>query len=424
MLRSITELPQAQFSHADVQAGRLPALQAIMALEHGPIFRWAGGPRGEESVYMVGPEANRFVLHTGREHFSHDAGWTPIIGDALGKGLLNMDPPLHTHHRRLWNPAFTATAMEDYLPTIERVVAARVERWLGLPEVNALAETRAITFDAAACALAGFATRPQLDELRALFYLQDKADVARRTQLLLGLLAERRGAPADERSRDVVGKIMRARDEDGRPLSDAQIVDHINILLVAGHETTTVLSAWVLYLLATLPEQRQRIEAELDTLLGDDDGPLTLDALRRMKRLDNFIKEAGRLHAPLLNAPRGVVRAFEFGGYEIPAGAQVRLALAAGHLLPDVFAEPGRFDPERFAPPREEDRRTPYGLVTFGGGVRSCIGMHFAQIETKTLAAYVLRRYRLEVLDGPRPAHAGEFVGVPSEAIRLRVSAR
>jgi cytochrome P450 len=109
MAKSFAELPRAQFTYDDVRAGRLLALQATMALEHGPIFRWLieDGPEGDY-VYMVGPEANRFVLHTGHEHFSHDQGWTPIIGEPLGKGLLNMDPPEHTRHRKLWNPAFTA----------------------------------------------------------------------------------------------------------------------------------------------------------------------------------------------------------------------------------------------------------------------------------------------------------------------------
>ena len=78
---------------------------------------------------MVGPEANRFVLLSGREHFSHDLGWTPVIGETFGHGLLNMDPPEHTRHRALMNPAFTATFMAAYLPMMQRVIADRTAAW-------------------------------------------------------------------------------------------------------------------------------------------------------------------------------------------------------------------------------------------------------------------------------------------------------
>ncbi|MGZ3681568.1 MAG: cytochrome P450, partial [Ktedonobacterales bacterium] len=99
-----------------------------------------------------------------------------------------------------------------------------------------------------------------------------------------------------------------------------------------------------------------------------------------------FIRETGRLHSPVQNVPRGVVQDVEFAGYTIPAGTDVRLALAGCHRMERYFANPDTFDPDRFAPPREEDRKTPYSLVTFGGGPRLCIGVNFANIEVKALA--------------------------------------
>ena len=229
--------------------------------------------------------------------------------------------------------------------------------------------------------------------------------------------------PADYQPRDVVGMMARARDENGRALSDEQLLAHINILLVAGHETTTTLGAWMLYLLATMPEQRQRIVEELDRLLGNQVGPIPAEAVRSMRTLENFVKEVGRLYPPVLNVPRGVVSDFEFAGYRIPAGASIRLALGASHLLPRVFADPLRFDPDRFAPSREEDRRTPYGLVTFGGGPRICIGINFANIEVKVLAAHVLRHYDLEATTAP-PPHAGHWTAILPTGVWARVRER
>ena len=80
---------------------------------------------------------------------------------------------------------------------------------------------------------------------------------------------------------------------------------------------------------------------------------------------------------------------------------------------------------ERFAAPREEDKKAPYSLVTFGGGPRICIGVNFAQVEIKALAAHVLRRFDLDVLPGQeiRQIYA-PTIGAPTDGIRVRVTAR
>jgi cytochrome P450 len=422
MKKQLADLPQLHITENDIKSGRLAARQAEMALKYGPIYMCVVEDDSESSEYvcMVGAEASRFVFHTGREYFSHDRGWTPLIGVPLGQGLLNMDSPEHTRHRKMWNPAFTGPSIEAYLPVIERVIVARTSSWPQQAEVDVYREMQQITFAAAGWALAGFQPGPQLEELGQLFYQRAVRD--RRDQILLDLIAERRARPLDEQPGDVLGQIVRARDDDGQPLNDEQILAHINILLVAGHETTTSLGAWVLYLLATLPEQRRRIAAEIADVLGDTaPGLIAVEALRELKQLDNFIKEAGRLYSPVITVPRGVVREVEVGGYTLPVGTPVRLALAASHLLPHVFANPQRFDPDRFAPPREEDRRTPYGLVTFGGGSRICIGINFANIETKALAVHVLRHYRLAAVEGQRIVNAGHITGFLERGIRLRV---
>jgi cytochrome P450 len=128
------------------------------------------------------------------------------------------------------------------------------------------------------------------------------------------------------------------------------------------------------------------------------------------------------LYTPVLNLPRGVLQPFSFEGYTIPAGTTVRLALAAGHRLPWLFDAPERFDPARFAPPREEDKRRPYALVPFGAGPRTCIGSQFAQLEIKALIAHFLRSYLLEPVAGQRPVHAGFWVARIPFGIRVRVS--
>jgi cytochrome P450 len=445
MTKTMAELPIMRFTEYDYMSGDLSTRLAQFATDHGPIFKRSiveGPYAGIEMVYMVGPEANRFVMHTHREHFSHDRGWTPIIGETMGRGLLNMDDPEHARHRKMWNPAFAGAYMEAYLPVMQQVIAARTRKWVEQDQVDVHHEAREITFDIAAAALAGFEPGPAVDRLRQLFYTllygpgpsvegtyEDYmrlafAAQAELTNTLLQMIAARRNAPAAEGARDVLGMIARATDDDGAALSDAQVLAHVNILLVAGHETTTSLAAWVLYLLATQPAQRARVEAELDAALGDATEPIAVDAVRGLKVLDNFIRETGRLYPPVLHVPRGVVRDYEFGGYHIPAGAQVRLSLAGTHRLPQVWENPDVFDPDRLAPPREEDKRTPYALVTFGGGPRLCIGVNFANIEVKALVAHVLRHYTLAPVAGPAPVHSGFITAVLPHGIPLHVRPR
>ncbi len=438
-IKSMSEMPQVTFTNQDIMSGSFSALLARLAAENGPIFKlhdqWQTAAN-KEVVFLVGPEANRFVLHTQRDLFSHDQGWTPLIGDTMGQGLLNMDDPLHSRHRRLWNPAFASAYMAAYYPVVKEVIEHHTDNWTVRGEIDLYQEAREITFDVAAAALAGFKQGPEVDHLRDLFYQlihgYDPAlegfdeFIARRQKvgselsgILLSLIAARRKLPPADKPRDVLDMIVHARDEQGNGLDDLQVLAHTNILLVAGHETTTSLGAWVLYLLSVQPSYRQKILAELDALPANPDGGLP--ALRNAQLLDVFIKETGRLYSPVINVPRGVLKDFEFGGYRVPAGTLLRLSIGGSHHLPSVFENPEAFEPERFMPPRDEEKRTPYSLVTFGGGPRLCIGMYFAQVEVKALVAIVLHSFKLEPVENQTLRHAGHWTAFVPDGIRMKV---
>src|SRR5579862_6221357 len=114
MGESIGDVPEIWFPEDISMTGEYPARLARAAAELGPILRVSLEGRND-LIFMVGPDANRFVLHTHREHFSHEQGWTPVLGDWFGHGLLNMDPPEHTQHRKRMNPAFTSAFLGVYL---------------------------------------------------------------------------------------------------------------------------------------------------------------------------------------------------------------------------------------------------------------------------------------------------------------------
>jgi retinoid hydroxylase len=430
-MKTLADLPTITIPE-DYQT-RVGPFQAQMYQQHGPIFKaeWNHGT----VVYMVGPEANRFVLLEGRDAFSHDKGWTPIVGEMLGRGLLNMDGPEHNAQRKMMNPAFATDYMDRYLPIMNRVIQTRIADWAERGVVDVYDEARKITFDVAAEALVGFSPGAEVDEFRRLFTILLQGDPAStneeqayaawmnaRNQLgpmLMEQIHARRQAPTD----DVLGMLVRARDAQGNALSDEQLLGHTNILLVAGHETSTSLSAWLLYLLAENPAYLERVRAELRETMGEVlDGEPTLEAVKRMKVLGYALSEAERLYPPVANGPRGASRDFEFNGYTIPVDTRVVYGIAGGHMLPSVWANPERFDPDRFAPPREEDKKHPYALVGFGGGPRVCIGINFATVEIKAMAAIILSRFNLEITDRPQQVYQG--TGFPMGGIKLRVTER
>jgi cytochrome P450 len=407
---------------------RLGSFLAQMYEQHGPIFRSVFF--GDDVVYLVGPEANRFVLSSQRLKFSHREGWRVVVS-LFGNGILTMDGEEHAQHRQMMNPAFTMNYMERYISLMQQIINRRISTWEH--EIDIYEEMRKITFDVAAEALAGLETGAELDYFRELFVeiielggrVTDKDEYKRElnrlraemSNILLPKIQERRKNPTD----DILGTMVQARDAHGHALTDEQIVGHTNILLVAGHETTTSLSAWLFYLLTQQPAYTARVKTELSTLV-DDSKDIDLATLKQMKLLDYAIDEAERLYPPIGNGPRGAAEDFEFDGYHVPAGKRVFYSIAATHLNPRIFAHPEMFDPERFAPPREEHKAIPYSLVGFGGGPRICLGVNFAQVEIKLIVQAVLARYHLELADEKKPLqYYRGHTGYPQSGIKIRL---
>ena len=104
------------------------------------------------------------------------------------------------------------------------------------------------------------------------------------------------------------------------------------------------------------------------------------------------LDETLRKYPPAWIGPRRSVEHFEFAGHTVPGGAYVNYCSWASHRLPDVLPEPERFAPS--ASPPEARATLPKGAyVPFGGGSRTCIGMRFGQLEIRTIATLILRRF-------------------------------
>ena len=380
---------------------------------YGRIFK--SRTYGYREITMLGPEANEFILSSHRHHFEWAGGHELFFHRRLFRqNIFLMDAEEHAHHRKLILPAFHGRAIRGYFEVMRNSAEEYAQRWAATGRIRAFPEMRALTFDIASQLLLGAGTGRQTRHLSGLFDTLSRGMTAfprwdipvtryGKARRAVDRIARFIRATLDDRRRqggtDVLARLATAEDEEGNRLSDDAIVSHLITLVIAAHDTTTSSLTWLLYELDRRPEVLERV---IEELAGVCDGaPLAVEHMAELKYLDRVLKEVERLHPAVSGAPRRVVKAFEFDGYHVPEGAIVWYSTIFTHRMPEVFADPDVFDPDRFAPPRSEDVRTPFGLVGFGGGPRACIGRGFARMEMKAIVAAILSGYRWRVESDP-----------------------
>lgn len=211
------------------------------------------------------------------------------------------------------------------------------------------------------------------------------------------MLVRRRESPFDEP--DFLQTLSTATYSDGSAVPDDVLVNLVLLLLWAGHESTTGHLSWALVELLRHPELLARARSEADAVLDEiGDGPLDLEAVRRLPFIDACIHEAERLYpiAPVLI--RKATTDFDFAGYTVPAGTQVFTSPVVNHRLPDEHADPDTYHPDRYLGPDAKAERAK--LMGFGGGVHKCLGTRFAKLEMTIILARLLRRYDMELTTG------------------------
>ncbi|KAF6003280.1 hypothetical protein F1559_002642 [Cyanidiococcus yangmingshanensis] len=203
---------------------------------------------------------------------------------------------------------------------------------------------------------------------------------------------------------DVLQVFMDSTYRDGTSLTDEQITGLLIAVLFAGQHTSTITGTWTGLLMLRNPELVARVRSEQKQILYDESGRFRIDydALLRLENLHRCIKEALRMFPPLIFLMRQVVQPRSYRGYVIPKDDIVAISPPISMRLAEVFAEPDRYDPDRYAAPREEDKRAPFSHIGFGGGRHACMGEQFAYLQIKTIWSVLLRDFDLEPL-GPLP---------------------
>jgi sterol 14alpha-demethylase len=227
------------------------------------------------------------------------------------------------------------------------------------------------------------------------------------------LLAGRRDAPVDPP--DFLQMLTRAVYPDGAPVPEHIKINLILTLLHAGHETTTGHLCWALVDLLRNPAELAKVRAQA-TELVDPGRPLDLGLMHRLDTLDRALHESERLHPITTGMVRRAAESFEYAGYRIPKGAIVLADPRLSHRLPEVFADPDRYLPDRFT----GNKLARQSLIGFGGGVHKCIGMRFAYLEMQVILTRLLERFDFELIDtGVQPV-PGQKVKWPQRPCRVR----
>ncbi len=215
-------------------------------------------------------------------------------------------------------------------------------------------------------------------------------------QVVLGFIAERRRS--GETPADLLSMLMGARDEDtGAAMSDRQLVDEVKTIFLAGIETTSTALSWTWYLLARNPQTHTRLTNELAAQLGGQ--PARFEDLSRLPLLSSILQESLRLYPPIWIIGRSVDEADEVGGHVLPKGSMVMLSPYVTHRRADLWREPERFDPDRFAEDRSVDLDN-FSYFPFGGGPRLCIGNAFALMLARLTLATLAPHIRPELVAG------------------------
>ena len=201
----------------------------------------------------------------------------------------------------------------------------------------------------------------------------------------------------EDAERDLLDVLMSVKNEDGTPRFIPDEVTGIFIsMMFAGHHTTSGTAAWTLIELLRNPSELQAVLAEQHELASSRE-EVSYQALREMPRLESAIKEALRLHPPLILLLRVAKQDFETNGYLIPEGKLVAASPAVSNRIASDFADPDTFSPERYLEPRVEDRENRWSWIPFGAGRHRCVGAAFAMMQLKAIFSVLLRGWDFEL---------------------------
>ncbi len=433
------------------------ALDQLLAHYGDTMHMYLGGVR--PSVVSRDPALVQHILQKNHRRY-HKSDLTHGLLRYLGRGLLTNEGADWLRQRRLIQPGFH----RQRLAGLTRLMRAAADEWVAeldaltavgsAAELDAHAAMTRVAFRIVARSVFGDSLgESQLTQLSdwltaiQAFYVNtirqpylrpwhwvrgnygrhDRLAVQMRelVQAAIGrhraaLAAAPAGTPAPD---DLLQMLLDARYEDtGEAMTDTQLLDELNILLVAGHETSANALTWALYLLALHPDTQDELAAEIARELPGGQPPEFAD-LPRLPLALQVVQEAMRLYPPAWIIDRVATEADEFQGQPIAKGTLFSLYIYGLHHHPALWPDAEVFRPGRFAA-GAQPAPPAYGYLPFGGGPRLCVGQHFALTELQLVLIQTIRRYRVELVGAAAPSLSPLITLRPGGVLPLRFRRR
>lgn len=448
---------------ADFYTNHLPGRDDVLVARM-PLLRF---------VILRSPELVRHVLVANQDNYLKSAEYD-MLAVAFGNGLVtDLDEGHWQRGRRLVQPVFTRRNIDRFAGPITAAARDAVRRLHAAADrpVDIHAEMNRLTLDIVARTMFGTDLTGPMSEvtvsrllrqfgvgyaiggsrpLRALSTLvyrrgRSAAAVDNRLSVALARIVLRLFTPsvmrelrhvesvvdqliADHRSGAISGRdsllalLMDARDpETGERYTDREIHDELMTFIGAGMETTATLLAWSWKLLAEHPDVRERLHAELDTVLGDR--PATAADVEFLPWTRAIVAETMRVYPPVVGLARVAKDDDMLGDFPIKAGTTVAVLLHALHHHDGVWDNPSLFDPSRYL----AENLTPaqrQATLPFGAGKRMCVAHQFATLEATLALATIAAHVDLD-LAADRPIRPQiSFTGGPDGPIPMRARFR
>ena len=377
---------------------------------------------GRRVVMLSGAEANEFFFRASDDDLDQAAAY-PFMTPIFGQGVV-FDAPPERRKEMLHNQALRGEQMRGHAQTIDAEIARMVAGWGDEGEIDLLDFFAELTIYTSSACLIGKRFRDQLDHrfaelyhdlergTDALAYVDPHAPIEsfrRRDEARAGLvqlvqeIMDGRAAagkpPRDER--DMLDVLMSVKDDDGQLRFSADEITGMFIsMMFAGHHTSSGTAAWTLIELLRNPGALGGVVTELDELYADG-SEVSFRSLRAIPHLEGAIKEALRLHPPLILLLRVAQDEFDVRGQRIERGDFVAATPAISNRIEEDFPEPDEFRPERYAEPRQEDLVNRWTWIPFGAGRHRCVGAAFAMMQLKAIFSVLLRDFSFELAQPP-----------------------
>ena len=411
------------------------------ARDHGPVVRLRFGRR--RAVLLSDPALIEEVMVTRRASFIKSA---PLQAQRrlFGNGLLTNEGDSWLRQRRLAQPAFHREKIAAYANVIVQQAAAFVDSLPlgGFAEIHD--RLKSFTISVVSNSLFGGEVAHRTHALGAA--LEDtmnryasRRGLARFTpdwfpipvntayrhgvseieQTVLEIIAARRKETVSRN--DLLSILMEARYENGEAMTDRQLRDEAVTLFLGGIDTPALALTWCWYLLSQNPDVEQKMFEEIDSEIGSRPG--TFSDLPRLCYTEMVVKEAMRLFPPAWLLSRDAVEPVTIGNVRIAPGTSVLISQWVTHRDPAFFADPLRFDPDRWRNGATEDLPK-FAYFPFGGGPRGCIGSSFAMTEMILALATIGQRLKFRLAEGCRVVPQASMTLRPRDGMRVKIEPR